>query len=165
MGYATAETTLAVQRGEAEGTCLSSATLIAAHPDWIKENKLNWLVLLSNKPDPVLPGVPFATQFAKSDEDRAVLDLISSQLAMGRPFLAPPGVPGDRLEALRTSFMATMKDPDFLAEAKKLEMIINPSDHTEMEKLINDTYAVPEPIVTRAKKLIDAVTIGLDTKK
>jgi tripartite-type tricarboxylate transporter receptor subunit TctC len=165
MGYATAETTLAIERGEAEGTCLSSATLIAARPDWIREHKVNWLVVLNNKPDPTLPGVPYATQFARNDEDRAVLDLISSQLAMGRPFLAPPGVPPDRLQALRASFMETMKDPEFLAEAKKLEMIINPSDHTDMEKMINATYATPEPIVARAKSLIDATPNSLDVKK
>ncbi|HWG06297.1 MAG TPA: hypothetical protein VG271_14905, partial [Beijerinckiaceae bacterium] len=103
MGYTTAESTLAVERGEAEGTCLSSATILAAHPDWIKEHKLNWMIVLANKPDPLLPGTPIAAQYVKTDEDKKVLDLIVSQLAMGRPYVLPPATPSDRLEALRTS--------------------------------------------------------------
>jgi hypothetical protein len=165
MGYTTAESTLAVERGEAEGTCLSSATIIAEHPDWIKEHKLNWLIVLSNKPDPVLPGTPVATQFVSTDEDKKVLDLIASQLAMGRPYVLPPGVPTDRVEALRDSFMETMKDPDFLDQAKKLEMIVSPSDHLEMEQMIDYTYAIPDYIVTKAKNLIDAVPTGSESKK
>ena len=70
MGYTTAESTLAIERGEAEGTCLSSATIIAEHPDWIKEHKLNWLIVLSNKPDPVLPGTPIAAQLSRRTRTR-----------------------------------------------------------------------------------------------
>jgi tripartite-type tricarboxylate transporter receptor subunit TctC len=157
MGYTTAESTLAVERGEAEGTCLSSATILAAHPDWIKEHKLNWLIVLANRPDPLLPGTPIAAQYVKTDEDRKVLDLIVSQLTMGRPYVLPAATPADRVEALRTSFMETMKDPDFLAEAPKENMIVDPSDHTDMEQMIDYTYAIPDNIVTKAKNLIDAV--------
>jgi len=165
MGYTTAESTLAVERGEAEGTCLSSATILAAHPDWIKEHKLNWLIVLSNRPDPLLPGTPIAAQYVKTDEDKKVLDLIVSQLAMGRPYVLPPDVPADRVEALRTSFMETMKDPDFLAEAPKENMIVDPSDHVEMEQMINYTYSIPDNIVTKAKNLIDAVPAESEAPK
>ena len=165
MGYTTAESTLAIERGEAEGTCLSSATIIAEHPDWIKEHMLNWLIVLSNKPDPVLPGTPIAAQFVKTDEDKKVLDLIASQLAMGRPSVVPPGVPPDRVEALRASFTETMQNPDFLEEAKKLEMIVSPSDHVEMEQMIDYTYSIPDYIVTKAKSLIDAIPSGSDSNK
>ena len=160
MGYTTEETTLAIERGEVEGTCLSSATLIVRHPDWIAEKKVNWLVLMSNKPDPLMPGTPLTVDFAKSDDDRKVIDLIISQLSMGRPYVAPPNVPADRLDALRTSFFATLKDPKFLEEAKKAEMIIDPSDHTEMEKMINYTYTIDERIVAKAKALIDGTPQG-----
>ena len=155
MGYTTEETTLAIERGEAEGTCLSSATLIVRHPDWITEKKVNWLVLMSNKADPLMPGTPLTTDFAKNDDDRKVIELLISQLAMGRPYVAPQNVPADRLEALRSSFFATLKDPRFLEEAKKAEMIIDPSDHVEMEKMINYTYGIDDRIVAKAKALID----------
>jgi tripartite-type tricarboxylate transporter receptor subunit TctC len=155
MGYKTEETTLAIERGEAEGTCLSSATLIVRNPDWVTGDKVNWLILMANKPDPLLRGTPLAADFARNDEDRKVIDLIISQLAMGRPYVVPRGVPADRVDILRTSFFETLKDPKFLEEAKKVEMIIDPSDHTEMEKLISYTYSIPDAIVTRAKALID----------
>jgi hypothetical protein len=155
MGYTTAETVLAIERGEADGTCLSSATLIARNPDWIEKKLVNWLLVLSNKPDPALPGVPVAVDLVKTDEDRQVLDLITSQVAMGRPYVVPATVPAERVEILRTSFMATLRDPAFIAEAAKLEMIIDPSDHREMEAMINHTYALPEKIVQRARTLIE----------
>ena len=155
MGYTTAETFLAIERGEAEGSCHSSATLIVVHPDWIKEHKINPIVIMSNKPDPLLPGAPPATDFVKTDDDRKVVELIISQLSMGRPYVAPPGVPADRMEALRTSFFDTMKDPQFIAEAQKQEMVIDPSDHVEMEKMINYTYTIDDRIVAKAKSLID----------
>ena len=155
MGYSTTETFLAIERGEAEGSCHSSATLIVSHPDWIKEQKINPIVVMSTKPDPLLPGAPPAIDFVKSEEDRQVVELIISQLAMGRPYVAPPGVPADRLDALRKSFFEMLKDPQFITEATKQEMIIDPSDHTEMEQMIARTYAVDEKIVAKAKALID----------
>ncbi len=155
MGYSTSETFLAIERGEAEGSCHSSATLIVSHPDWIKDKKINPIVVMSTKPDPLLPGAPPAIDFVKTDDDRKVVELIISQLAMGRPYVAPSGVPADRLAALRKSFFDTLKDPQFVAEATKQEMIIDPSDHTEMEQMIARTYAVDERIVAKAKALID----------
>jgi hypothetical protein len=110
---------------------------------------------MANRPDPLLPDTPLVSQFVSSDEDRQVLDLIISQVEMGRPYVVPAGVPPDLVRALRDSFFATLRDPAFVAEAKKLEMIIDPSDHAEMEKMINHTYALPERIVTRARGLLE----------
>jgi tripartite-type tricarboxylate transporter receptor subunit TctC len=155
MGYTTAETALAIERGEADGTCLSSATLIARNPDWIEKKLVNWLLVLSNKPDPALPGVPVAVDLVKTEEERQVLDLITSQVAMGRPYVVPAAVPADRVQILRTSFMETLRDPAFVAESARLEMIIDPSDHREMEEMINHTYSLPERIVERARQLIE----------
>ncbi len=155
MGYTTPETMLAIERGEADGTCLSSATVITRKPDWIEKKLINWLIVLSNKPDPALPGTPVASDFARSAEDRQVLDLVASQVAMGRPYVVPAGVPADRVEVLRASFFQTLADPAFLAEAGRLEMIVDPSDHREIEAMIEATYKIPEAIVARAKALID----------
>jgi tripartite-type tricarboxylate transporter receptor subunit TctC len=157
MGYTSSEGRLAIERGEAEGTCLSSATIISEHPDWMKEHKLNWLITISDKPDPLLPGTPIAADYVKTDEDKKVLSLIVSQLSMGRPYALPAGVPADRVEILRKSFMETMKDPAYLAEAKRLNMYVDPSDHTEMERMIDYTYSIPDDIVGKAEKLIDGV--------
>lgn len=157
-GYTTAGSTLAMERGEADGTCLSYATLVTEHPDWTEQDKLNWLTVFSEKPDPNLPGVPIASQFVKTAEDRQVIDVLISQLEMGRPYVAPAGVPSDRLEALRASFMETMKDPQYLAQAKQAHQLVAPADHTEMEKLIDDTYAIPDRIIQRTADLINSAS-------
>jgi tripartite-type tricarboxylate transporter receptor subunit TctC len=153
-GYSTSEATLVIERGEADGSCLSYATLVTEHPDWTAEKKVNWLIVFADKPDPNLPGVPTTAQYLTSGDDRLVNDVLISQLEMGRPFVAPEGAPADRVEALRTSFMETMKDPQYLAEAKKAHQIIAPADHTQMEKLIARTYAVPERIIARTAALL-----------
>ncbi len=153
-GYSTSEATLVMERGEADGTCLSYATLVTEHPDWQEQKKLNWLTVFSNEPDPNLPGVPTTREFLKNDEDRQVFDVLISQLEMGRPFVAPPGVPAERIEALRTSFMATMKDPQYLAEAQKAHQVVTPVDHRAIEKLIETTYAIPERIIEKTSDLL-----------
>ena len=153
-GYSTSEATLVLERGEADGTCLSYATLVTEHPDWVEQDKLNWLTVFANKPDPNLPGVPITSEFLRTDEDRQIFDVLISQLEMGRPYVAPPGVPADRVEALRTSFMETMKDPQYLAEAATAHQVVTPVDHTDMERLVAQTYAMPDRIIRKTAELI-----------
>ncbi|HWG06056.1 MAG TPA: tripartite tricarboxylate transporter substrate-binding protein [Beijerinckiaceae bacterium] len=157
-GYSTSEATLAMERGEAEGTCLSFATLVTEHPDWVEQNKLNWLSVFADKPDPNLPGVPIVADFVKNPDDKQVVSLLISQLEMGRPYVAPPGVPADRLAALRTSFMEAMKDPAYLAEAQRLHQIVAPSDHNDMEQLIDTAYTIPDRIIQKASDLINSAS-------
>ena len=165
-GYTTAESTLSIERGETDGTCLSFATLIVAHPQWIEQDKLNWLAVVANKPDPNLPGVPTTARFLRTDEDKQVVDVLISQLVMGRPYVAPPGVPADRKAALRASFQEVMKDQTFLAEAKKQYIVVTPATHTEMEKLIADTYALPDRIIEKAVALLKgAEAMGENAEK
>ena len=73
---------------------------------------------------------------------------------MGRPFLGPPGIPADRLAALRKAFMDTMKDPDFLAEAKKAELEITPVSGEEIQKLVEEVYRTPKEIAARAGEMV-----------
>ena len=87
-----------------------------------------------------LPDVPLITELAKTDEQRAILRLIFARQALGRPFLAPPGVPADRVAALREAFMATMKDKDFLAEADKAQLEITPISGDAVQKLVDEIY-------------------------
>lgn len=165
-GYTTAESTLSIERGETDGTCLSYATLIVAHPQWIEQDKLNWLAVVANKPDPNLPGVPITTRFLRTEEDKQVLDVLISQLVMGRPYVAPPGIPADRLAALRSSFQEVMKDPIFLAEAKKQYIVVTPATNKEMEALIDHTYALPERIIEKAQALLKgAEAMGENAEK
>jgi len=87
---------------------------------------------------------------AKTPQDKAALKLIVSRQSIARPFAAPPGVPPDRLKVLRDAFDATMKDPDFLAEAKMLQIEVRPVSGADVESLIKDIYASPPNVVKLA---------------
>jgi tripartite-type tricarboxylate transporter receptor subunit TctC len=98
-----------------------------------------------------MPDVPLVTDFAKTDEQRQILKMIFARNVMGRPYVAPPNLPADRLATLRQAFMDTMKDKDFLAEAAKAELEVNPVSGEDVEKLVKDVYATPADIVAKAK--------------
>jgi hypothetical protein len=83
------------------------------------------------------------------------------QLTMGRPYVAPPGIPAGRLGAIRGGFMAAMADPAYVAEARKLGMFVDPSDHVAMEKLINDTYTIPREVIERALTTVENAKMSL----
>ncbi|MCU1500134.1 MAG: efflux transporter protein [Acidimicrobiales bacterium] len=163
-GYSTPESTLAIERGEVEGMCIAYETLVTRHPDWtsgpVSNHKVSWLAVISDEEAPNLPGVPPATNFIQSEEDKDIIRILRRQLVMGRPYVAPEGVPQNRLKAIREAFFATMNDPVFRAEAARLEMIIDPSDHLAMEKLVADTYAMPARIIDRAVDLIEKAKLG-----
>ena len=148
--------TLALESGETEGVCgLSWSTIKAARPHWIKDNKLNVIVQLGLAKLPELPDVPAALDLVTDPVKKQVLGLILVRQELGRPLAAPPGVPADRLEILRGAFDATMKDPQFLAEAAKLELEIEPLSAPEIDKLLADAFATPKPIVQEAAALIE----------
>ena len=148
--------TLALESGETEGVCgLSWSTIKAARPHWIKDNKLNVIVQLGLAKLPELPDVPAALDLVTDPVKKQVLGLILVRQELGRPVAAPPGVPADRLEILRGAFDATMKDPQFLAEAAKLELEIEPLSAPEIDKLLADAFATPKPIVQEAAALIE----------
>jgi tripartite-type tricarboxylate transporter receptor subunit TctC len=158
-GYTTPESTLAIERGEADGSCLAYETLVARLPEWasgpVASHKVNWLAVVSDEEAPNLPGIPPATNFIKDEDDKQIIRILRRQLFMGRPYVAPEGVPADRLKAIRDGFMATMKDPGFMAEAEKLKMFIDPSDHKAMEKVIADTYAIPDAVIDKTNATVD----------
>jgi tripartite-type tricarboxylate transporter receptor subunit TctC len=90
--------------------------------------------------------------FAKTDEQRAILKMIFARQVMGRPYVAPPNLPAVRLATLRQAFMATMADKDFLAEADKTQLEVNPVSGEEVEKLVKEIYATPADVVAKAKE-------------
>jgi tripartite-type tricarboxylate transporter receptor subunit TctC len=89
--------------------------------------------------------------FAKTDEQRQILKLVFARNVMGRPYLAPPNVPADRIAALRDAFSATMADKDFRAEADKTDLEINPVSGAEVEALVKEVYATPPDLIAEAK--------------
>jgi tripartite-type tricarboxylate transporter receptor subunit TctC len=141
-----------MERGEVNGRCgWSWSSVKSTHKAWIDEKKMIVLVQLSLNKHPELPDVPSVLDFAKTDEQRAILKLVFARQVMGRPYVAPPNLPADRLAALRDAFMDTMHDKDFLAEAEKTELEVNPVSGEDVEKLVKDVYATPADIVAKAK--------------
>jgi len=105
---------LAMERGEVQGRCgWSWSSVVATHPDWVTGHKINILAQLSLSRHP--DDVPLIVDFAKTPEQKQILKLIFARQVMGRPYVAPPGLPRERALALQRAFMETMKDPEFLA--------------------------------------------------
>jgi tripartite-type tricarboxylate transporter receptor subunit TctC len=148
--------TLALESGETEGVCgLSWSTMKAARPHWIKDNKLNVIVQLGLAKLPELPDVPSALDLVGDPVKKQVLELILIRQEIGRPVAAPPGVPADRLAVLRRAFDDTMKDPEFLAEAAKTQLEIEPLDAPAIDTLLANAFATPKAIVAQAAGLIE----------
>jgi tripartite-type tricarboxylate transporter receptor subunit TctC len=143
---------LAMERGEVAGRCgWSWSSVKSTHKSWIEDKRMVVLVQLSLTKHPDLPDVPLVMDFAKTDEQRQILKILFARNVMGRPYLAPPNVPADRVAALREAFAATMTDKDFLAEAAKTDLEINPVSGAEVEKLVKEVYAEPADIIAKAK--------------
>jgi hypothetical protein len=137
---------LAMERGETQGRCsIPWSTVKATRRFWIDENKVSLLMQYSLSKHPDLPNVPLVMDLAKNDEQRTILKLIFGRQVMGRPFAAPPGVPADRVAALRKGFMDTMADKDFLAEAEKAKFEITPVSGEKIESLVREVYADTTP--------------------
>ena len=146
---------LAVERGEVEGVCgLSWSTIKASRPDWILGDKLHVLVQMAFDRLPELPDTPSALDLVSDAAARQVLELVLSRQEMGRPLAAPPGVPAERVAALRAAFDATMRDPEFLAEAERLRMELDPLSADEIGRILAGAYGAPAGVVRRAAALV-----------
>lgn len=149
------EVGLAMERGEVKGRCgWSWSSVKSTHHKSLEEKKFTILVQLALEKHPELPDVPLIIDLAKTDEQRQILKLIFARQAMGRPFVAPPGIPQDRAEALRTAFMATMQDKDFLADAEKVQMEINPVPGDKVQALVKEIYSAPPEIAKKATSFL-----------
>jgi tripartite-type tricarboxylate transporter receptor subunit TctC len=148
--------TMSIERGEAEGICgLSWSTMKASRPHWIREKLLNVIVQMGIEKLPDLPDVPAALDLVTDPVKKEVLTLILIRQEPGRPVAAPPGVPAERLAALRRAFDLTMMDPEFVAEAEKLQLEIEPLNASEIERLLTRAYTTPKPIVQQAAELLE----------
>jgi len=150
------EVGLAMERGEVQGRCgWSWSSVKSTHRQWYEEKKFNILVQLALSKHPDLPDVPLIIDLAKTDEERQILKLIFARQVMGRPFLAPPGVPPDRVAALRKAFMDTLTDKDFLAEAEKAQLEVNPVPGDKIQDLVKEVHQTPKEIATKAASLLE----------
>ena len=147
-GYSTSEMRLALEKGEVQGICgLAWQTLQSTSASWIADNDLNVILQMGLVKDKDLPAtVPLALDLLSKPEDKTFFRLAALPGEFGRPFVAPPGIPADRLAALRKAFDATMTDPDFVAEASKAQMTIDPLDGGQIQALLDEAYAAPEVV-------------------
>jgi len=145
---------LAMERGEVDGICESLDSVSGKRPDWIPMKKVVILFQGGAAPNPELKDVPFVPDFATKAEDKQAIEFLYAGQGIGRPFIAPPDLPAERVKMLRDAFSATMKDPDFLADAHKQKLDVEPEDGEHLAALIKKIYATPKPIVERIAELI-----------
>ena len=153
------EITIALERGEVQAACGIGWTGIEVlHPEWFAKDTIRVLVQLSTKghEDLTKRNVPRAGDFARSDDDRKVIELVFSQGIFGRPYVLPPGVPADRVAALRKAFVAALTDKNLRTEADKMQFDVDPMAGEELQKLVADLYATPPHLIERARQALTA---------
>jgi tripartite-type tricarboxylate transporter receptor subunit TctC len=154
-GYpSSANVFLAMERGEVDGICESLDSVESRRPTWIPSGTVRVLFQGGAKPNPTLKGIPFVADLAGTPADKQAIEFLYIGQGIGRPFVAPPGLPPDRLKMLRDAFAATMKDADFVAQVKKRRFALDPEGGQELEALVKKAYATPKPIIERITRLI-----------
>lgn len=157
-GYkGTLDTALAMERGEIAGMCgWGWSSVKSQKPDWVRDHKLNLILQIGLQPNDELTGagVPPLWQFIKDENSRRVAEVIVSQQAFTRPYFVAMGTPAPAVQILRQAFDATMADPEFLADAKKMRVDISPLPGAEVQKLIEAFYATPRDIVEQARRAV-----------
>src|SRR5258705_1371063 len=144
-----------MERGEVDGRCgWSWSSILSTRKQWLDNGSIRVVVQLALHKHPNLPDVPLIMDYAKTQEQSDMLRLIFVRGALGCPFLAPPGIPANRAEILRRAFDATMRDADFLAEAKRSELEMAPVEGRELQRLIADIYRTPADVVAKTKAML-----------
>ncbi len=160
------EMNLAMERGEIMGrTANPLASFKATTPHWIAEKKLNYIFQVGIAKEPDLPDVPLLTDLASNDLDRGVLRVMTNIAEFGRPVATTPGVPAERVAALRRAFQAMLKDAQFVAEADKGRMDIGAMDGETVEKLVAEIVSAPGPVVERLIKAMELPKDAVALKK
>jgi tripartite-type tricarboxylate transporter receptor subunit TctC len=142
---------LALESGEVQGTIANWSTLRALNSNWLAEKKIRLLVQWGITKLPEIGEVPSIFDYLTTGADRAAVKLMVARLEFGRPFFLPPGVPADRVAALRAAFDATVKDPAFLAEAAKEKLDIDPLSGDDVQKLVEEVAQTPPDVVARVR--------------
>jgi tripartite-type tricarboxylate transporter receptor subunit TctC len=152
------EVFLAIERGELHGLFVTgySANARTYVEDQISKGQMTLMVQMTLQKDPALPDVPGVLDFVTKEQDRQVIELLLSRLSLGRPFIAPPDLPPERLATLRTAFEKMLRDPEFLADAQKSGLPVQPILANEAEDILRRLYQYPNNIVQRARSLVRA---------
>jgi tripartite-type tricarboxylate transporter receptor subunit TctC len=152
MGYkGSADAQLAVERGEVEGHSTSWVAVKVGHPEWRPTNKISILVQFSLKRHPELPEVPTAVDLARNDEERQILSAIMAAAEVGSAFFTTPGVPADRLNALRRAFDATMQDKEFLADVERTKLSVSPMKGEDLQQLVKQVSDLPPSLLEKVR--------------
>ena len=151
------DVSLAIERGEVQGRCgWSWSSIKNTHQAWVDDKRLNLLLQFGFKKHPQLPHVPLVLDIAKDERQQQVLKLIIARQLFGWPFVAPPGVPADKIAVLRKAFMQTMEDKEFIADAAKQKIEVEPIPGEELQRLIVELHATSPDLVNEAKRLSGA---------
>jgi tripartite-type tricarboxylate transporter receptor subunit TctC len=155
-GYpGTREIVIALERGELTGRVWDMEGIKATRPQWLKDGSINLVAQLAPQKMPEVPAeVPLVKDYVGNDDDKKALDVIFTSTILARPYIAPPGIPADRVKALREAFTATMRDPEFLAETQKLQLNIDPTTGEEMQRIVREAYALPESVIMKVRKAL-----------
>jgi tripartite-type tricarboxylate transporter receptor subunit TctC len=150
---------LAMERNEVQGACgFAWPSISVTNPNWFGPNgTMRVLVQTHMKGYPALnaAGVPLISQFVRTPEERAIMELYFSHTTFGRPYVVAPEVPKSRVATLRSAFMATMKDPDLVAEARKAGMDVNAVDGDEVQRLVAKIYSAPPDLIAKVRKALE----------
>jgi tripartite-type tricarboxylate transporter receptor subunit TctC len=155
-GYpGTREAVLALERGEIMGRVWDMEGIRSTRPQWLQDASIRLIAQLAPQKSPEVPAsVPLARDYIQNEEDRKALDVISMTTLIARPYIAPPGLPAERVEILRRAFMATFADPDFLDAMQKAQANVTPMDGAAMQKAVQDAYGLPEKTIQRIRDIL-----------
>ncbi len=152
-GYkSTSDINLAMERGEVHGTLANWSTVKTLNLKQYQDKLIRILAVWAPRENAELKGIPLITSLAKTPEQKQALQLALARLEFGRPFFMPPNVPADRVAAIRHAFDATMKDKEFLAEADKLKLEIDPMSGEELAKTLDEMAKTPAEVVARVRE-------------
>jgi tripartite-type tricarboxylate transporter receptor subunit TctC len=146
---------LALERGEVQGRCnWSWSSIISTRPEWVRDKKINILLQFAGEKHPDLPDVPLVSDLVKTEHQREMVDLVLSTQTMARPFAAPPGVPPERIDALRQAFVQMTKDPDFIAAANAQQLEISPVNGEKIQDTIARISKTPKDVIRELRDVV-----------
>ena len=149
------EVELAMTRGEVQARAGGYLSYTVTHPDWLRDKKVTFPIQIGAKREKDLPDVPLWSEVATTEEQRQILNLVAAPISLGRPFLAPPDLPAARVALLRSALAKTGADKEFVADAAKQNLDIDPMTAEEVTALVIQTVSVPPEVVEKAKKAMD----------
>ena len=151
-----AEMMLAIERGELDGRCgWAWSSIKILKPEWIAQKKVRVLNTLTLERSPELPDTPAVMEFVKQERHKQIFRFVLNSATLGRPFVAPPGIPNDRADALRKAFETTMTDEAYLAEMKAKKLDVGPIKWSAIPALLKDFYSTPQDVVEETKAIIN----------